>query len=58
MTEYQQEIRKTISYKQLKKKVQNVKSEVINKINRTATGNKKIILKPWEKQQMKIQSSR
>ncbi|KAJ4448083.1 hypothetical protein ANN_10095 [Periplaneta americana] len=57
VNEYQQELGKSTSEKQLKKKVQNMKAEVKKKTDKTATGNKKIVLKPWEKELLDLLTS-
>lgn len=48
MAEYQKQLGKMISEKQLRKKIQNMKTEIKKKTDKTATGNRKIILKGWE----------
>lgn len=46
---YQTIYGKSITVKQLKKKIQNMKNELKKKTDMKATGNKKIILKDWER---------
>lgn len=47
--EYGKLFGKEISIKQLQKKIHNMKREVKKKIDKNVTGNKKIVLKDWEK---------
>ncbi|CAH1114714.1 unnamed protein product [Psylliodes chrysocephalus] len=44
------QIGRDLTEKQLKKKIQNIKTELKKKTDKTATGNKKIVLNAWEKQ--------
>lgn len=51
---YQTIYGKSINVKQLKKKIQNMKNELKKKTDMKATGNKKIVLKDWEKKLLDI----
>lgn len=44
------QIGRDLTEKQLKKKIQNMKTELKKKTDKTATGNKKIVLNAYEKQ--------
>lgn len=55
--EFLKHVGKDITEKQLKKKIQNMKTEVKKKTDKNATGNKKVVLKDWEKILLDLLSS-
>lgn len=48
-TEIERKIGKPLTVSQLMKKVNNMKTRLRNKVDKNKTGNKKIVLKQWEK---------
>ncbi|KAJ4430481.1 hypothetical protein ANN_22697 [Periplaneta americana] len=56
-SEYTRIFGKEISEKQLRKKIQNMENDLKRKTDKNVTGNKKIVLKEWEKQFMELLSA-